>query len=80
MNVYKASIDSDELKKLSVLQPWGMVAALALDWAVIAAAITLSSHFGGVWLYLLAVAVIAGRMHGLGVLMHETAHFRFLKN
>jgi fatty acid desaturase len=80
MNVYKASIDSDELKQLSVLQPWGTVAALALDWAVIAAAIALSSHFGGVWLYLLAVAVIAGRMHALAVLMHEAAHFRFLKD
>ena len=80
MNVYKAAIDSDELKKLSVLQPWSAVAALAVDWAVIAAAIALSSRFGGVWLYLLMVAVIAGRMHGLGVLMHEAAHFRFLKN
>ncbi|WP_298253803.1 fatty acid desaturase family protein [Bradyrhizobium sp.] len=80
MNVYKASIDSDELKKLSVLRPWGTLAALALDWAVIAAAIVVSCHFGGIWLYLAAVAVIAGRMHGLGVLMHEAAHFRFLKN
>jgi fatty acid desaturase len=80
MHIYKPLIDSDELKKLSVLEPWSTVAALALDWAVIAAAIALSSHFGGVWLYLLAVAVIAGRMHGLGVLMHEAAHFRFLKD
>jgi fatty acid desaturase len=80
MNVYKATIDSDELKRLSVLQPWNTVAVLVLDWAVIAAAIALSSHFGGIWLYLLAVTVIAGRMHGLGVLMHEAAHFRFLKD
>ena len=80
MKVYKASIDSDELKKLSVLQPWSTVAAMALDWSVIVAAIALSSHFGGVWLYLLAVVVIAGRMHGLGVLMHEAAHFRFLRD
>src|SRR5579863_4341385 len=80
MNAYQASIDSDELKKLSVLRPWGTVAALALDWAVIAAAIALSSHFGGVWLYLLAAAAIAGRMLGLGELMHEAAHFRFLRN
>jgi fatty acid desaturase len=80
MNVYEASIDSDELKKLSVLQPWATVAALSLDWAVIAMAIALSSYFGGVWSYLLAVAVIAGRMHGLGVLTHEAAHFRFLKD
>lgn len=80
MNPYHASIDPVELKKLSVLQPWQTVAALTLDWAVIAAAITLSTRFGGVWLYLLAVAIIAGRMHGLGVLVHEAAHFRFLKN
>jgi fatty acid desaturase len=80
MNVYRASIDSDDLKQLSVLQPWTVVAALALDWAVIVAAIALSSYFGEVWLYLLAVAVIAGRMHGLGVLIHEAAHFRFLRN
>jgi hypothetical protein len=49
MNVHKASIDSDELKKLSVLQFWGTVAALALDWAVIAAAIfsaAISAGFG----------------------------------
>jgi hypothetical protein len=36
MRTYNPSIDSEELKKLSVLQPWGTVAALALDWAVIA--------------------------------------------
>ena len=43
------------------------------------AALRAKPYFGGAWLYLLAVAVIAGRMHGLGVLMHEAAHFRFLK-
>jgi fatty acid desaturase len=80
MQIYKPCIDSDELKKLSVLRSWDTMAALILDWAVIAAAIALSSHFGGVWLYLLAVAVIAGRMHGLAVLMHEVTHFRFIKN
>ncbi|TFV28189.1 hypothetical protein E4K66_39150 [Bradyrhizobium frederickii] len=80
MNVYRASIDSDNLKKLSIVQPWKMVAAVALDWAVIASAIALSSYFGVVWFYLLAAAVIAGRMHGLGVLTHEAAHFRFLKS
>lgn len=80
MNAYKPSIDSEELKQLSVLWPRRTVAALAFDWAVIAAAIALANHFGAVWLYLLAVAVIAGRMHALGVLMHEAAHFRFLKN
>lgn len=80
MNLYQASIDTNELKKLSVLQPWRTVAALAVDWAAIAGAIAISSRLGGIWLYLLAVAVIAGRMHALGVLTHEVAHFRFLKD
>jgi fatty acid desaturase len=80
MDVYHALIDPVELKQLSILQPSETVAALVLDWAVIAAAISLSCYFGGVWLYIFAVAIIAGRMHGLGVLMHEAAHFRFLKN
>jgi len=80
MNLYQASIDSEELKKLSVLRPGMTIAALAFDWALIAAAIALSIHFGGVWCYLLAVALIAGRMHAFGVLMHEAAHFRFLKD
>jgi len=80
MNIYKASIGPDELKKLSVLEPWRTATALIFDWALIAAAIAFSSYFGGFWAYISAVAVIAGRMHGLGVLTHEVAHFRFLKN
>lgn len=80
MNVYKATINSRELKQLSVLAPWRTAAALALDWLVIAAAIGVSEYAGNVWVYLVAVALIAGRMHAFGVLVHEAAHFRFLKN
>lgn len=80
MREYKPIFEPRELKELSVLQPWRTVAALAMDWLVIAAAIAVSVYFGGIWLYLAAVALIAGRMHAFGVLMHEAAHFRFLKN
>ena len=80
MNVYSATIGSKELKELSVLEPWRTGLALALDWLVIAAAILASEYSGTIWIYPFAVAVIAGRMHGFGVLVHEAAHYRFLKN
>lgn len=80
MNVYKSTISPGELKQLSVLQPWRTWLALAVDWAVVAAAVAVSEYFGNVWVYLLAVAVIAGRMHAFGVLVHEAAHYRFMKD
>ena len=80
MNIYSASISSKELKRLSALRPWRTVLALVLDWLVIAAAIAASEYSGSVWVYLFAVALIAGRMHAFGVLMHEAAHFRFLRD
>ena len=80
MKVYKATIDSKELKRLSILQSWRTSLALALDWLVIAAAIAASEYFGNIWAYLVAVALIGGRMHALGVLVHEASHYRFLKN
>jgi len=80
VKLYKASIAPEELKDLSTLKPWRAVAALVLDWTVITVAIAVSSQFGGFWLYVLTVAVIAGRMHALGILMHEAAHYRLLNN
>ena len=72
--------DPKLVKSLSILQPWRSAVALAFDWLVIAAAIAASRHLPGVWIYLVAVAVIAGRMHALGVLMHEAAHHRIARN
>ena len=59
------------------------MAHLAGAWirlAVIAAAIAASQYSGSWLVYILAVMVIGGRMHALGVLMHEAAHYRFFKN
>ncbi len=69
-----------ELKQLSVLQPYKTVLAIAGDWIVIALAIAVSKYMQNVFVYLAAVAIIGGRMHGLGVIMHEAAHYRFMKN
>lgn len=75
-----ALIQPAELKKLAALQPWKSTAAIAFDWTVIALAIAVSEYAGNVFVYLACAAVIAGRMHGLGVLMHEASHFRLFRN
>lgn len=74
----QAYVDAATLKRLSKLQSWRTVAALVFDWAVIIVAIAISQAAANVFVYLLAVLVIGGRMHGLGVLMHDFAHYRFI--
>ncbi|MGH6807199.1 MAG: fatty acid desaturase, partial [Ensifer adhaerens] len=73
-------IDPRELKRLSILEPQKSLTAIAADWAIIAAAIAVSEYAGHVVIYLLAVILIAGRMHALGCLVHEAAHYRIIKN
>ena len=73
-------IEPRRIKALSQLQPWRTVMAIVLDWTVIAAAIAISELTQSWLVWLVAVPVIAGRMHALAVLMHDFAHYRFMKN
>lgn len=73
-------LDRETLKQLSVLSPWRTGLTIAGDWLVIAAMIALSKWNGSWLVYFAAIIVIAGRMHALGVLIHDFAHYRFLKN
>jgi fatty acid desaturase len=69
------------LRALCRPQPWKAWRAVAGDWLVIAAAITLAKLTPGLWHWpavLLAAAVIGGRQHALLILMHDAAHGRFL--
>lgn len=80
MNAQSPVIAPKELKQLAALESWRTVAAIAQDWAVIALAIAAGIWSGNIFVYLLAVAVIAGRMHAFGVLLHEASHYRIFKN
>lgn len=71
-------LDPALLKRLSALQTWRTVLAIAFDWAVISASIAVAQYAHDLLLYLLAIAIIGGRMHGFGVLLHDFAHYRFL--
>ena len=75
-----AHIDPRKLKALTRLSPWRTVLALAADWTVIVLAIAIAKWSGSWLVYLSVILVIAGGMHGLGALMHEFAHFRFIAN
>ncbi len=70
-------IDATSLKKLTELRPARTILCMIQDWAVIGAAIAVSKWISNPVVYVVAVLVIAGRMHGIGVLIHEFAHYRF---
>lgn len=73
-------IDPNELKRLSKLEPWKTVSAYLFDVGVIALAITLCEITKSWIIWLIAVPVIAGRMHAIAGLIHEFAHYRFISN
>lgn len=80
MEEYYKSIEFNDLSELSTLKPWRSMVAIAFDWAVIFLAIATSVYFNNLFVYLFAVLLIAGRMHAFGVLLHEAAHIRLVKN
>lgn len=66
------------IRELSVLRPCRAVAALAVEWLAIAAAIALCEILWSPLVYALTVVWIGARQHALTVLGHEAAHFRLL--
>lgn len=80
MNAQTPAIDSRKLKQLAQLTPARTMFALALDWLMIAAAIAISEYTDSWLVYFPAILIIGGRMHALGVLIHDAAHYRFFRN
>lgn len=77
---YGYNIDQKSIKALSVLAPWRMAAAILFDWAVIALTIWASTRLSNPIAYVVAIFVIGGRMHALGILIHDFSHYRFVSN
>ncbi len=80
MQTFDYKIDTKAVKTLSQLTPWKTASAIAFDWLVIAVAIAASVRLAHPLAYVAAVFVIGGRMHALGILIHEFAHYRFIAN
>ena len=80
MKTYSRPLDPAIIKDLSGLKPARFALAFIGDWVVIGVAIALGTYFDNLFVYLAAVLVIAGRMHALGVLVHDFAHYRFVSS
>ncbi|MCB0597880.1 MAG: fatty acid desaturase family protein [Lewinellaceae bacterium] len=74
------NLDATTFKPLFQTNPMKHAAAMALNWAIILAAMYLCTRYFHPISYFLAVIVIGARMHALAILMHDATHYRFLKN
>jgi fatty acid desaturase len=59
---------------------WAAMIAIFFDWFVIIGTVVTSVHFSNPLVYLIAVAIIGNRQHGLAILMHDASHGRLLRN
>ncbi|MFP6626729.1 MAG: fatty acid desaturase, partial [Deltaproteobacteria bacterium] len=73
-------LSQDELDSLTVMHDWRSWASVALDWALVAAAMTLVAYRPGIVSIVVALFVIGARQLGLSILMHEAAHLTLFKN
>ena len=80
MSTQSRFIEPSALKALSRLQPWRTALALILDWGVIVGTAAISIWANHWLVYLVTIAVIAGRQHAIAILMHDFAHYRFIRN
>ncbi len=70
----------EELRDLSRLSPARSLGHILLDWTLILAAGWAAWQIHHPAAYVLAIAFIGGRQHGLLIMMHEAAHHRLFEN
>lgn len=80
MKELTTNINSEELKAQFKTKPLIHLTAMISNWVLIIGTIYLFQRLAIIWLYPVAVIIIGARMHALTVLMHDAAHYRFLKN
>lgn len=67
-------IDDDTLRAFSSRNRWRWLAAIALEWLLIAAVIAVCLTWPRSWVWVLGALLIGTRQHGMAVLAHEGAH------
>ncbi|MBK4715310.1 MULTISPECIES: fatty acid desaturase family protein [Tenebrionibacter/Tenebrionicola group] len=70
----------DELSKLSDLNNYRGIIAVAGDWGVILGTIAISIYMDNIFIYLFAVIIIGTRQRALATILHESAHRVLAKN
>ena len=83
---WQSPVPAPVIRDLSELRSWRSLAHGALEWLLIAAAISAAiavwrwNPVAGAVTYVAAVIWIGARQHALAILMHEAAHYRLLPN
>lgn len=75
-----AQINTSEFKKLFKIKPHIHGMAMIYNWLLIFFILLMYQQLSTFWLYPLAILIIGARMHALTILMHDAAHYRFLKD
>lgn len=68
------------LRELHILEPSRAIRAIAIEWLIMATAMTIYLWIPSIFTYVAAVVLIGARQHALTVLAHDAAHYRFLPN
>lgn len=69
-----------QVRKLSRLQPWKGLAAIAFDWVLVSGLIALALQFPHPIVWVIIGFVVATRQHGLLIIMHDASHYRLLRH
>ena len=77
---WREALSREELDALLRTDNWRAWCSIALDWGLVAAAMTLVAWWPNVFSVLVAIAVIGTRQLGFAVLMHEAAHQTLFAN
>jgi fatty acid desaturase len=71
--------DRERIRSLGQARPSRFLLQIAIEWALIIAAIVLCKRYFSVFSYLAAIVFIAGRQHALGALAHEIVHYHLTR-
>jgi len=70
----------DEIKSLNEKSDWAAARILFINWAMIAAAFWVMHQWPNSIAIAIGALILAGRIHGLGVIMHECGHNIFFSS
>jgi fatty acid desaturase len=69
-------VSPDIIREMSKLNPLRSCSQIALEWLFILGAIVVCHNYWNIILYIITIMWIGGRMHALGILMHDAVHYR----
>jgi fatty acid desaturase len=76
----KSSVFKAKVRELSKSNIYASLGQILIEYVSIAIIIGLNIMFPNPWFYIPSIMIIGSRMHGLLILMHDAAHYKFCNN